>query len=118
LHKELETRVTARDVFKVVSDFPEEHSIKWKNMCCVYRESPCHAGLQVWISSFNKTVAPNAIGTNFVIYRQMLAAKTSLSGFKRIMSLVIQAVNFTKSSALSSRIVTKLCFQVSTTVKT
>jgi hypothetical protein len=90
--------MTARDVFEVVSDFFEEHSIKWKNMLCT-EPLPCwFAGLEL---SFNKTVAANAIGTHCVIYRQMLAAKTLLSGLKQI----IQAVNFIKSSVLSSGIV-------------
>jgi hypothetical protein len=59
-----------------------------------------------------KTFAPNAIGIHCVIHRQVLAAKTLPSGLKQIMSVVIQAVNFIKSSALSSRIFTKLCFEM------
>jgi hypothetical protein len=47
-----------------------------------------------------------------VIHRQVLAAKTLQSGLKQIMPLVIQAVNSIKSSALSSRIFTKLCFEM------
>jgi hypothetical protein len=42
----------------------------------------------------------------------VLAAKTLPSGLKQIMSLVIQAVNFIISSALSSRIFTKLWFEI------
>jgi hypothetical protein len=49
-----------------------------------------------------RTLAPNAIGTHYVIHRQVLAAKSLPSGLKQIMSLVIQAVNIVKSSALSS----------------
>jgi hypothetical protein len=56
----------------------------------------CRSGFQALI----KTVAPNAIGTHCVINRQVLAAKTLPSDLKQIMSLVIQAVNFIKSSAL------------------
>jgi hypothetical protein len=57
-----------------------------------------------------KTVAPNSISTHCRIDRQVLTAKILASGFKRIMSLIIQAVNFMKSSALSSRIFNKLWF--------
>jgi hypothetical protein len=42
----------------------------------------------------------------------VLAAKTLPSGLKQIIFLVIQAVNCIKSSALSSRIFTKLCFEM------
>jgi hypothetical protein len=49
-----------------------------------------------------KTLAPNATGTHCVNHRQVLAVKTLPSGLKRNMSLFIQAVNFIKSSALSS----------------
>jgi hypothetical protein len=68
----------------------------------------CKSGFQALI----ETVAPNVIGTHCVIHRQVLAAKTLSSGLKQIMSLVIQAVNFIKSSALSSSIFTKLCFEM------
>jgi hypothetical protein len=68
----------------------------------------CRSGFQALI----KTVAPNATGTHCVIHRQVLAAKALPLGLKQIMSLVIQVVNFIKSSALSSRIFTKLCFEM------
>jgi hypothetical protein len=101
--KPLETTTTARDIFKVVSDFFEERGIEWKNLCAVCMDGAppvlgCRSGFQALI----KTVAPNAIATHCVIHRQVLAAKTLPSGLKQIMSLVIQAVNFTKPSSLSS----------------
>jgi hypothetical protein len=68
----------------------------------------CRSGFQALI----KTIAPNAIGTHFVIHRRVLAAKTSPSGLKQIMSLVIHAAYFKKSSVLSSRIFTTLCFEM------
>jgi hypothetical protein len=66
------------------------------------------------ISGFNKTVASDAIGTHCMFHRQVLAANTSLSGLKQVLFLVIQAVTFIKSIALSSRIFTKLCFEMNT----
>jgi hypothetical protein len=47
-----------------------------------------------------------------VFHSQVLTTKTLPPGLKQIMSFVIQAVNFIKSSALSSRIFTKLCFEM------
>lgn len=67
--KPLEPTMTARDIFKVILDFCEEHSVKWKKLCEA-------VGLPIWISSINKTIAPDAIGTHFVIHRQVLAAET------------------------------------------
>jgi hypothetical protein len=109
--KPLETTVTARDGFKVVSDSFEERNIKWKNVCAVCTDRApamlgCRSGFQALIK-----LAADAIGMHCVILRQMSAAKT-LSGLKLIMSLAIQAVNFMKSSPLSSRIVTKLYFEM------
>jgi hypothetical protein len=113
LCKPLETMTTARYIFKVVSNFFEEHGIKWKNLCVVCTDgAPAVLGCRSGFQALIKTVAPNAIGTHCVIHRQVLAAKTLLSSLKQIMSLVIQAVNFVKSSALSSRIFTKLCFEM------
>jgi hypothetical protein len=113
LCKPLETTTTARDIFKVVSNVFEEHGIEWKNVCAVCTDgSPAMLGCRSEFQALIKTVTPNATGTHCVIHRQLLAAKTLPSGLKQIMSLVIQAVNFIKSSALSSRILTKLCFEM------
>jgi hypothetical protein len=113
LCKPLETTTTARDVFKVVSNFFEEHGIEWKNLCAVCTDgAPAMLGCRSGFQALIKTVTPNAIGTHCVIHRQVLAAETLPSSLKQIMSLVIQAVNFIKSSALSSRYFTKLCFEM------
>jgi hypothetical protein len=68
----------------------------------------CRSGFQALI----KTVAPNAIATRCVVRRQVLAAKTSPSGLKQTVCLVIQAVNLIKSIGLISRIFTKLRFEM------
>jgi hypothetical protein len=109
----LETTTTARDIFKFVSNFFEEHGIEWKNLCAVCTDGApamfgCRSGFQASI----KTVAPNVIGTHCVNHRQVLAAKTLPSGLKQIMPPVIQAVKFIKSSTSSSRIFTKLHFEM------
>jgi hypothetical protein len=108
--KPLETTTPARDVFKFVCDFLEGHGIEWKNLCTVCTDSPCHVGLQIRFLSFNRnccskchwhTLSDSSTGVSCEIP----------SGLRQIMSLAIQAVNFMKSSALNSRIFSKLCFQ-------
>jgi hypothetical protein len=42
-------------------------------------------------------LASNAIGTHCMIHRQVLAAKTLLSGLKQIMFLVVQAPRLYKT---------------------
>jgi hypothetical protein len=64
----LESTKTARDIFKVLSNFFEEHGIEWNRF-----------GFQALI----KTVAANAIGTCCFIHTQALAAKTLPSGLKK-----------------------------------
>jgi hypothetical protein len=49
----------------------------------------CRSGFQI----LTKTVAPNNIGTHYVIHQQVLAAWNLLSGFKQIMYLVIHWSN-------------------------
>jgi hypothetical protein len=96
---------TATDIFKAVPDVFEEHGIEWKNLCAVCTDgAPAMLGYRSGFQALIKTVAPNVIGTHCVIHRRMLAAKPLPSGLKKIMSLVIQAVNFKKSRALISRI--------------
>jgi hypothetical protein len=94
LCKPLETTTTARDIFKVVSNFFEEHGIEWKNLCSVCTDgAPAMLGCRSGFQALIKTAAPNAIGTQCVIHRQVLAARTLPSGLKQIISLVIQAIN-------------------------
>jgi hypothetical protein len=111
--KPLEITTTARDIFKVASNFSKNTASSGKTYVQFVRTEPpamlgCRSGFQALI----KTVTPNAIGTRCVIHRQVLAAKTLPSGLKQTMSLIIQAVNSIKFSALSSRISTKLCFEM------
>jgi hypothetical protein len=111
----LEITATARDILKVVSNFFEEHGIEWKNLRAVCTDgAPAMSGCRSRFQALIKTVAPNDTGTHCVIHRQVLAAKTLPSGLEQTMSLIIQAVNFIKSSALSSRIFTKLRFEMNT----
>jgi hypothetical protein len=51
LCKPLEITTTARDIFKVVSDFFEEHGIEWKNLSAVCTDGApavlgCRSGIQ------------------------------------------------------------------------
>jgi hypothetical protein len=76
LCKPLENTTTARDIFKVVSNFFQEHGIEWKNLCAVCTGvAPAMLGCRSGFQALIKTVAPNAIGTHFVIHRQLLSAK-------------------------------------------
>jgi hypothetical protein len=95
--KTLETTTTTKDIFKVVSDFFEEHGIEWKNLRAVCTDgAPAMLGCRSGFQALIKTVAPNVIGTHCVIHRQVLAMKTLPTGLKQIMSLVIQALYFIK----------------------
>jgi hypothetical protein len=53
LCKPLEITTTTRDIFKVVSNFFEEHGIKWKNLCAVCTDGAptmlgCRSGFQAF----------------------------------------------------------------------
>jgi hypothetical protein len=101
--KPLESTTTARDIFKVVSDFFEEHGTECKNLYAACTNGgPAMLGCRSRFQAVIKTIAPYAIDTHCVIHIRVLAAKTVTLGLKQIIYLVIQAVNFIKSSALSS----------------
>jgi hypothetical protein len=53
LCKPLEITTTTRDIFKVVSNFFEEHGIEWKNLCVVCTDGApvmlgCRSGIQAF----------------------------------------------------------------------
>ena len=51
----------------------------------------------------------DAVGTHCVIHREALASKTLPAAMKKKLAIIIQIVNFIKSSAVNSRLFSQLC---------
>ena len=56
-----------------------------------------------------KRRSPNALGSHCVIHREALAAKTLSPGMKDKLTVIIRIVNFVKTSAVNTRLFSKLC---------
>jgi hypothetical protein len=71
--------MAARDIFKVVSDFSEEQSIKWKNSFAVCTDgAPAMLGCRFEFQALIRAVGPNANSTHCLIQKKVLAVKTSV----------------------------------------
>ena len=69
----------------------------------------CRSGFQ---RNLVINASPKAIGTHYMIHRQMLATNTLPQEFQDIMKSVVSVVNFVKASASNSRIFSKLCSEL------
>jgi len=111
--KTLETTTTARDVFNEVGSFLQNHDISWENICGVCTDgAPAMLGCSSGFQQLVINASPKAIGTHCMIHRQVLATKTLPQEFRDIMKSVVSVVNFVKSSALNSRLFSKLCSEM------
>ena len=108
--KPLQTTTTATDIFDLINNFFEEHSIEWKRLCGVCTDgAPAMLGCKSGFQALVKRVAPQVIGTHCMIHRQVLATKTLPLPFKEVLNHVIKAVNIVKSKPLATRFFKILC---------
>ncbi len=112
----LETTTTAADIFDLINNFFEGHSIEWKYLCGVCTDgAPAMLGCKSGFQTLVKKVAQKVIGTHCMIHRQVLATKTLPSSFQDVLNLVVSAVNFIKSKPLASRLFKILCKELGST---
>ena len=111
--KPLETTTTARDVFDTVGSFPQNHDIPCGNTCGVCTDgAPAMLGCGSGFQRLVINASPKSIGTHCMIHRQVLATKTLPQEFQDIMKSVVSVVNFVKTSASNSRLISKHCSEL------
>ena len=108
--KPLETTTTAEDVFNVVSTYFDNNDMKWENLVGICTDgAPAMLGCRSGFIARMKRRSPNAVGSHCVIHREALAAKTLHPGMKDKLTVIIRIVNFFKTSAVNTRLFSKLC---------
>ena len=71
--------------------------------------APAMLGFRSGFIARIKQKSPNAVGSHCVMHREALASRTLPATMKDKLAIIIQAVNFVKTSAVNTRLFAKLC---------
>ena len=107
----LETTSKAVDVFQMLIDFFDKTELSWSKLVglCIYG-APAMIGANSGLISLVKQKNPAIQGTHCMIHKAAaLVSKTIPKRLHEHMSVVIKVVNYVKSSALNTRLFSKLC---------
>lgn len=108
--RSIESTTRGEDVMKILSDFFEEEGLDWKMLCGVCTDgAPSMLGNKSGFVKLVKEKSPDVAAVHCMIHRQALACKTLPQTLLETLNIVIETVNFIKSSALNSRLFKLLC---------
>ena len=106
----LEITSKAADVFQLLMDFFDKTELSWSKLVGVCTDGAsamigANSGLVFLIKQKNPTIQ----GTHCMIHKAALVSKTIPKRLHEHLSVVIKVVNYVKSSALNTRLFSKLC---------
>ena len=106
----LETTSKAADVFQVLNDLFDKTGLKWSKLVGVCTDgAPAMIGANSGLISLVKQKNPAVQGTHCMIHKASLVSKTIPRRLHTNLSVIIKVVNYVKSSALNTRLFSKLC---------
>ena len=106
----LETTSKQVDVFQMLIDFFNKTELSWSKLVGVSTDgAPAMIGANSGLIFLVKQKNPAIQGTHCMIHKAVLVSKTIPRKLHEHMSLVIKVVNYVKSSALNTRLFSKLC---------
>ena len=106
----METTSKAVDVFQMLIDFFDKSELSWNKLVEVCTDNaPTIIGANPGLISLIKQKNPAIKGTHSMIHKVALVSKTIPKRLHEHMSVVIKVVNYVKSSALNTRLFSKLC---------
>ena len=106
----LETTSKAVDVFQMLIDFFDKTELSWSKLVGVCTDgAPAMIGANSGLISLVKQKNPAIQGTHYMIHKAALVSKTIPKRLHEHMSVIIKVVNYVKSSALNTRLFSKLC---------
>ena len=106
----LETTSKAVDVFQMLIDFFDKTELSWSKLVGVCTDgAPAMIGANSGLTSLVKQKNPAIQGTHCMIHKAALVSKTIPKRLHEHMSVVTKVVNYVKSSALNTRLFSKLC---------
>ncbi|KAF2364897.1 hypothetical protein FHG87_004346 [Trinorchestia longiramus] len=109
--KPLTTTTKATYVKKLVHNFFKNNSLSWDMVSAVCSDrAPVMLGRKSGFSAVVKTDAPHIIVAHCILHRHALATKTLPPKLAEVLKIVVESVNYIRTSALKHRIFTN-CFK-------
>ena len=106
----LETTSKTADVFQVLNDCFDKTELNWSKVVQVCTDnSPAIIGANFGLVFLVKQKNPAIQGTHCMIHKAALVSKTIPKRLQEHVFVVIKVVNYVKSSALNTRLISKLC---------
>ncbi|XP_060771673.1 zinc finger BED domain-containing protein 5-like [Neoarius graeffei] len=108
--KQLKTRGTADELFRVIDAYLREANLKWE--CCLgvcTDGAQAMAGKRSGLQALIKRVSPNVQWTHCMIHREALASKQLSPELNGVMTDVIATVNYIKTRPVKARLFSVLC---------
>ena len=108
--KPLTTTTKAADVKKLVDDFFKDNNLSWDMVSAVCSDgAPVMLGRKSGFGALVKADAPHIIVTHCILHRHALATKTLPPKLAEVLKIVVECVNYVRTSALRHRIFSELC---------
>ena len=116
--KPLSTTCKGDGVFRVVKVFFESHTLDWKQLVGICRDSvPSVIGDKSGFKKLVNNVALHVSFTHCLIHRFALAMKTLPSGLQKVLQDVVKIVNHISPNATRSRLFAAFCKEVGSDYK-
>ncbi|KAF2347103.1 Ribonuclease H-like domain [Trinorchestia longiramus] len=104
------TTTKVADVKKLVHNFLKNNSLSWDMVSAVCSDrAPVMLGRKSGFSAVVKADAPHVIVTHCILHRHALATKTLPPKLAEVLKIVVESVNYIRTSALRHRIFSELC---------
>ena len=105
-------------MFNVLADFFKENELDWSKLIgCTTDGAPAMLGRKFGFQTYVKDAAANATFVYCFIHRFALCTKVLPAELMSCLNKIIKIVNFIKTSALNSRLFSRLCEDVSSAHK-
>ncbi|XP_026482786.1 zinc finger BED domain-containing protein 5-like [Ctenocephalides felis] len=106
----IEGKATASEVFNMIDNFFIANGILWENCVGLCTDgAPSMAGKNAGLQAPVRKVAPRAVWTHCMIYRQSFVARNMGEELLEVFEIIIKVVNFIKNSPLRERLFGTLC---------
>ena len=106
----METTSKAADVFQVLIGFFDKTKLSWSKLVEVCTDDAlAMISANSGLVSLVKRKNPAIQGTHCMVHKAALVSKTIPKRLQEYLSVVIKVVNYVKSSALNTRLFSKLC---------
>ena len=113
--KPIELRCRGVDMFHIIDDFFSENGLQWQNVVGICTDGArSMSGKYNGLQSLIRECAPLAKWTHCMLHREALASQCFRIELNEVVEEIVKVINYVKTSAVRSRIFSKLCDDLET----